>query len=109
MRQGKEESSTQQQQLSVERRKKGVGRGRGLFELYGWTIILHIEVRTVGVTVAMTVGFYVQQRRKRKQQEQRLVQPKEMVELNRKSKVWNGCSESIEGIEGRAGEESGDE
>ncbi|KAH7831365.1 uncharacterized protein MONOS_13971 [Monocercomonoides exilis] len=67
-------------------------------------------VRTVGViVVARTVGFHVRKHRQRKQQDQRLVQPKEMAEVNRKSKVWNGCSESIEGIEGGAGEESGDE
>ncbi|KAH7827120.1 uncharacterized protein MONOS_13570 [Monocercomonoides exilis] len=95
--------------ITLEKRKEGVGRERSLFELYGWTIILHIEVSTVGVTVVMTMGFHLQLRWKRKQQEQRLVQPKEIVEANRKSKVWKRCSKSIEGIEGRAGEESGDE
>ncbi|KAH7825535.1 uncharacterized protein MONOS_12255 [Monocercomonoides exilis] len=78
--------------ITLDRRMEGVGRGLCLFELNGKTIILHIEVRTVCViVVVMTAGFYVLKRRQRKQQDQRLVHPKEMAEEKQKSKVWSGC------------------
>ncbi|KAH7831658.1 uncharacterized protein MONOS_16998 [Monocercomonoides exilis] len=78
--------------ITLERGKEGIGRGQSLLELNGKTIILHIEVSTMCViVVVITVGFHVRKRRQRKQQDQRLVHPKEMAEEKQKSKVWSGC------------------
>ncbi|KAH7826644.1 uncharacterized protein MONOS_17379 [Monocercomonoides exilis] len=79
------------EELGEETVEDDAGEGRKLNE----TAAISLERRKVlaggGAFVAMSVGFHVRKRLQRKQQDQRLVHPKEMADEKQKSKVWSGC------------------